>query len=375
MDIETVRRLSLARHLYGIGVSNLRSKNDLHLFSAVNLLQDSVEAFLIAIADHVGAKVASNIGFEKYFDLIDTKIAPKELPFKLALLKLNRIRVDSKHYGIQPARDECDRLSVAIHEFFEEVSATHLGANFSTVSAIDLLQDGETKTMLFEAKASLESGDHEGCAISCRKAIFLEIEHNYDIYHCKEDKPFGFFSWPTKAPTFARNKDYIEKNVREPTDYIVYDHSDLNQELLTQGVDNTAFWNVWRLTPEVYKNKDGKWIVKYDFAKLDGNVLRDKIEYIFSTTVDIVLSIHSTRSASKYIDHQSYNLELKQENVPVFEKADKSSKIISMTPPGMLKIDTEFRVEGLQGDGLYWYISHMEVHSFLYGFIHNDYVK
>jgi hypothetical protein len=75
------------------------------------------------------------------------------------------------------------------------------------------------------------------------------------------------------------------------------------------------------------------------------------------------------------LDHQSYNLELKQENVPVFEKADKSSKIIRMTPPGMLKIDTVFRVEGLQGDGLYWHILHMEGHSLFYGFIHNDYVK
>jgi hypothetical protein len=299
MDIETVRRLSLARHLYHLGISSLRSKNDICLFSAVNLLQDSVEAFLIAVADHVGAPIDQNTKFDKYLVQINEKIAPKELPFKLALINLNRIRVNSKHYGIQPARDECERLSVSVHEFFDEVSATLLGTTFSTVSAIDLLQDGETKTTLLEAKSSLESGDHVGCAISCRKAIFLEIEHNYDIYHCKEDKIFGFFSWPTKAPTFAQNKDYIEKNVREPTDYIVYDHNDLNQELLTQGVDNTAFWNVWRLTPQVYKNKDGKWVVKYDFAKLDGDVLRDKIEYIFSTTVDIVLSIHSTRSASK----------------------------------------------------------------------------
>lgn len=376
MDIETVRRLSLARHLYHLGISSLRSKNDIYLFSAVNLLQDSVEAFLISVADHVGAKVASNTNFEKYFELIDGKITPKELPFKSALLRLNRIRVDSKHYGIQPSRDECERLSVSVYEFFDEVSSSLLKTSFSTVSAIDLLQDGETKTILLEAKSLLESGDHMGCAISCRKAIFLEIECNYDIYHYKEeDELFSLYSWPTKAPTFARNKDYIEKNVHEPTDYIVYDHSDLNQELLTQGIDNTAFWNVWRLTPQVYKNEDGKWIVKYEFAKLDGDVLRDKIEYIFSTTVDIVLSIHSTRSASEYLKHQSYNLELKQENVPVFEKADKSSKVVSMTPPGMLNINTVFRVEGLQGDGPYWHVIHLDAHELLSGFIHNDYVK
>ena len=109
MDIETVRRISLARHLYELGISSLRSKNDISLFSAVNLLQDSVEAFLIAIADHVSASTDQNTKFDKYFVEIDKKIAPKTLPFKSKLLRLNRIRIDSKHYGIQPAHDECDR--------------------------------------------------------------------------------------------------------------------------------------------------------------------------------------------------------------------------------------------------------------------------
>jgi len=158
MDIEIVRRISLARHLYELAASSLRSSNDLHLFSAANLLQDAVEAFLLAIADHVGAAIDQNTKFDKYFVLINEKIAPKELPFKSRLLRLNRVRVDSKHYGIQPARDECGRLAVAAREFFDEASASLLGVSFSTISAIDLLEDGEAKQILLEAKASLEKG-------------------------------------------------------------------------------------------------------------------------------------------------------------------------------------------------------------------------
>ena len=379
MDIETVRRISLARHLYELGVSSLRSKNDIYLFSAANLLQDSVEAFLIAVADHVGAAVDQNTKFDKYFVLINEKITPKELPFKTKLLRLNRIRVDSKHYGIQPARDECDRLSVAVHEFFDEVSVAHLGASFSTVSAIDLLKDGESKTVLLEAKTALEAGDHEGCVIGCRKAIFLEIEQSYNISGYKDCQPSGYLAavlaGSTNVPFFAQNKDYIEENVKNPTDYIVYDHSHLNQKLLTLGVDNTAFWNVWRLTPEVYRIEDGKWIIKRDFAKLDKDLLSDKIEYIFSTTIDIILAIHSARQAIKTQDYRSYYLELVQENVPVFEKADKNSKAIGTTPVGILKIDTDFRVEGLLGDGPYWHVNHIAEGVWLNGFIHNDYVK
>lgn len=377
MDIEIIRRISLARYLYELGISSLRSKNDMYLFPAVNLLQDSVEAFLIALADHVNAVINQNTNFDKYFVLINEKIAPRELPFKSKLLRLNRIRVDSKHYGIQPARDECDRLSVAVHEFFEEVSTTHLGSSFSTVSAVDLLEDGETKSLLLEAKADLEKGNMENCAINCRKAIFLEIEKDYDISAYKDGKPsgLGIFSGFTNAPYYAQNKDYIEKNVKDPTDYIVYDHSHIDQQLLTQGVDNTAFWNVWRLTPEVYKTKNGMWIVKHDFDKLDKDLLIDKIEYIFSATLDIILAIHKARQEIRSPVYGRYQLELRQENVSVFEKAYKNSKVVGTTPSGMLKIETDFRVEGFEGDGPYWHIRHFGEDLVLRGFIHNDDVK
>jgi hypothetical protein len=374
MDIETVRRISLARHLYELGTSSLRSSNDLHLFAAANLLQDAVEAFLIAVAENVGAAIDQNTKFDKYFVLIDARIAPKELPFKLKLLRLNRIRVDSKHYGIQPARDECDRVAVSVREFFDEVSTSIFGVSFSMVSAIDLVDDGETRQLLLEARASLEEGDYESCVISCRKALFLEIERRYDIAIFKEAYSLGVLAG-SYAPYFAQSKDYVEKNVRNPTDFIVLDHNRLDQELLTQGVDPTAFWNVWRLTPEVYRTKNGKWIIKHDFHKLDSRVLEDKVAYIFSTTIDVVLAIHTTRKAIKTANRGSYYLELAQANVPIFEKADTKSKVIGNTPAGIGRIDTDFRILGFEGDGPYWHIHHIEGDVMLWGYIHNDYVK
>jgi hypothetical protein len=93
MDIETVRRLTLARHLYELGSASARSGNDIHLFSAVNLFQDAVESFLVAVADHVGAALDQNTNFDQYFVKIDAKIAPNVLPFKNKLIRLNKVRV------------------------------------------------------------------------------------------------------------------------------------------------------------------------------------------------------------------------------------------------------------------------------------------
>jgi hypothetical protein len=83
MDIETVRRLTLARHLYELGSATARSGNDIHLFSAVNLFQDAVESFLIAVADNVGAALDQHTHFDQYFVRINTKIAQRNCHLKI----------------------------------------------------------------------------------------------------------------------------------------------------------------------------------------------------------------------------------------------------------------------------------------------------
>jgi hypothetical protein len=375
MDLETVRRISLARHLFELGNTALRSNNDLHLFAAVNLLQDAVEAFLIAIADHVGAKIDQHTTFDKYFVSINDRIKPKELPFKPKLLRLNLIRVAAKHHGIQPARDECDRVAISVREFFEEVSTSLLGVPFSTVSAVDLLDDGERKQLLLEAKTAREANDLMGCTIGCRKAIYLAVERHYNVETFKDGEPKGILGAFSSAPFYARNKDYIEKYVCDPTDFIVLDRSKVDQDLLTQGVDTTAFWNIWRLTPEVYRTSDKEWVVKYDLDKLNQDFLVDKADYVYSATVDVLLAMQTANNALKFKERGSYQIGLARENVPVYRKADTKSEILGTTPPGMTSIATDYHVMGLEGDGPYWYVHHTEHKPWLRGYIHNDDLK
>lgn len=372
MDIETVRRLSLARHLYQLGKSSLSSPNDMYLFAAVNLLQDAVEAFLIAVGDYVKVEIDQNTKFDKYFVLINEKISPKELPFKSKLLRLNRIRVDSKHYGIQPARDECERVMVSVREFFDEVASSVLGVNFSTVSAIDLLDDGEMKDLLLEAKMAREVGDHETCVIACRKVLYVAVEHRYDVSKFKGGQPQGLLAAFSYAPYYARDPKYIQENVQDPTDYIVRDHSRIDQDLLKDGVDTTAFWNVWRLTPDVYRSEDKQWVVKHDFGKLDAATLADNAEYVFSAVVDMTLAIHATRKAVRSKQPGRYFVTLAREGVAIYEKADVGSKVTATTPIGMTQIDTDYRVLGLNGDGPYWHVHEFSKGGLLWGYIHNE---
>lgn len=331
---------------------------------------------MLALSDYVNASVSFKTTFDQYFTLIDAKIAPKELPFKAKLLRLNKIRVSSKHYGIMPSRSECEPLVVSIKEFFDEVSTSILGVNFSTVSTIDLLSERDSKQHLLEAKQYLEDGDHLNCAISCRKAIYEELLWNYNIdKFIDPEKTKGLLAGHSYAPYHTRNKKYIEENVKTPTDFIVIDHSHLDRQLARYSVDNTMFWNVWRLTPEVYKSPDKTWIVKYEFNKTDEKILKDKIEYIFSSTVDIVLAIHIVKNNTKTQGYNKFFLELKEDKVPVLDKATEDAQTIDTTPEGILKIDCDYYVTGLDGSGPYWRISHFGKDKYISGFIDNKYLK
>lgn len=375
MNKSILHKLLLARRLYELARENLNSANDLSLSVGVNLLQDSVEAFLLAVAENVNAQVQAKTAFEKYFDLIDAKTTPKVLPFRARLLALNKLRVNSKHYGLAPAKSEVSGLLVTVREFFDEVTKSMLGVELSSVSLIDLMRDGEAKNLLKDAEAAFTAGDFESCLILCRKALFVRIESDYDIAPFeKQEQPnkLGLFLLGRKAPYYARQKDYIKKNVRDPTDYIVLDHSELEMELMKSGMDSVSFWNVWRLTPEVYRSADDKpWVVKRDFAKLEADGIKERGEYVLDTTINLLVSADQKVAAARWTEPRRYFANLRREQVPLYQKASLTSDVIATTPAGLTMVYVDFAVDGIEA-GSFWHVSHYDENVSLYGYISAD---
>jgi hypothetical protein len=384
MNQSVINKILLARRFYELARENSASGSDLSLSIGVNLLQDAVETFLLAISEHVNANITSKTSFEGYFDLINQKINPQELPFRLKLIGLNKLRVNSKHYGLAPSKSEVEGSLVAVKEFFEEVATSISGKPLVAVSLIDLVTEGEAKGFLKAAREAFEIKDYKKCLIECRKALFVRIEYHYDIAPFETDDkgtipgmalpiPYSFYC---KAPFYARTKDYIEKNVEEPTDYIVYDHDDLEMELLKSGIDRLSYWNVWRLTPEVYRRwQGGEWVVKEEFQKLDEEGITEQAEYVLDTTINLFVAMDQKLKASRWTEHRTYSVRLLKEKLPIYEKADKASKVIGYTPEGLKELNVEYRVAALKGEGLFWKVAQFERGLGLWGYIADDDLK
>ena len=376
MNKSTIHKLLLTRRLYELARENLNSSNDLSLSIGVNLLQDAVEVFLLAVSELVNASILPTTKFEQYFDLINAKISPKELPFRSRLSALNKLRVNSKHYGLAPAESETKGILITAREFFDEVTQTVMGLSFATISLIDLLHDGAAKEFLKIAEAAFIQEDYKECLIACRKAIFVRFEYQYDVAPYASDEPpkgLGLSLIGSKAPYFARNKEYIEKNVNEPTDYIVLDHKDLEMELLTSRIDSVSFWNVWRLTPEVYRLRGSDdWVVKWEFNKLDNDGIKGRAEYVLDTTISLFVAADQRTAATRMPDYRKYYVDLNSEEVPIYAKADKRSNVIGTTPPGQRRLYVNYRVAALDGSETFWHVSHFDEGCSVWGFISED---
>lgn len=376
MTKSILHKLLLSRRLYELGRENLSSVNDLSLAIGVNLLQDSVEAFLLAVSEYLNAGVTAGTKYDQYFELINAKISPKELPFRSRLVALNKLRVNSKHYGLTPALSEVQGLVVTVREFLDETTKSILNLSFSTISLIDLLRDGEQKELLKAAEQAVESGDFADCLIGCRKAIFVRIESDYNA------APFDTDEQPTpllaaflgrKVPFFARNKKYLDEHVRDATDYIMLDHESVEMELLKSGMDSVSFWNIWRLTPEVYrKGKESEWVVKHEFKKMDEEGIKERAEYVLNTTVNLFVAAEQKIAATRSLEYRRYFVSLKRDEVPVYEKADTASKVVSISPKGVTKLFVDFTVPALRGEGIFWHANHYEDELSVWGYIFED---
>jgi hypothetical protein len=248
-----------------------------------------------------------------------------------------------------------------VKAFFEEVSAQYIGVHFTTISLVDMLTDNAIKSFLQAAENSLNQGEYESCLIECRKAIFMQFEKHYDAGMYPRKGGLNLLTIASgrgdKVPSYARIAEYIANYVTNPTDLIVIDHDRLERDLLAFGVDRQVFWNVWRLTPAVYRGagKDSPWIIKRELALVHGDSLKANAEYVFPSTVDMMIAVHKSMAKVKLREHHRFHVDLANERAPVCEKADKNSIIVGHLPGGVIRVDTDFSVSGQDGDE-YWFV-------------------
>lgn len=367
---EVVRKIELARSFLDLAQDAARTPQDLGLFIAINQLQDAVEIFLFAVAEHLGVSLKEKGGFDGYIETID-KETGTHLPYRQRLNALNKSRVSSKHYAIQPDRREVDGFIRVATDFFIEVSRTHFKAEFASISLVHLLSNKRIKEALSSALTALSEKRFADALIESRKGFYTEFEQHYDISPFKDPNlpKRTFKHMCCRSPSYAKSADYIARTVSEPTAYIVFDHARIDSDLSKGGISHTTFWNIWRLTPALYYvQENDEWFVKHEYRVLEDQGIQERADYAVHKTIELCLAAQRVREATKSGAYGAWTVKFRPDEVRIYSKADLSSDW-KLLPPGIETALSSYWTKGLDGN-LFWHVSSLD-HG-IFGFVIQD---
>ena len=301
MRESTIHALVVARTLLEQS-DRLCSSEDRYIASAgLVVLQDALEAVLYALLLERGVDDEKNLERKSFDELIgELKAAGVVVPRSGSLKALNKQRVLVKHYAqlAEPAmvRSYYEAAQAAIASMTTEV----LGQSLRDLFIADLLSKGEAKILLQTAELAIKERRYLDALIETRKAIFVEFEEEYNIYGWRDfdgKKQEGLLAaagrggW--RAPSWTKNKEWIERHVKVPTDYVQIDFQNWRLQAMELGIHTVELQNIQRLTPDVFRSgpKAG-WSVTYDASFGSSNATESNARYCLDRAVSIILKKH-----------------------------------------------------------------------------------
>lgn len=308
MRESTIHALIVARTLLE-HADRLCTSDDRYLASTgLIVLQDALEAVLYALLLERNVDEAKNLERKGFDELIgELKGSGVVVPRSGTLKALNKQRVLVKHYAqlAEPAmvRSYYEASQEAISSMTTEV----LGQSLRDLFITDLLLKGESKAFLKTAEQAISERRYLDALIETRKAIFVEFEEEYSIYGWREydgSKRQGLLGlgmgggW--RAPSWTKNKDWIEKNVKVPTDYVQIDFQDWRLQAMELGIHTVELHNLQRLTPDVFRaHRNAGWSVTYDASFGASNATDSNARYCLDRAVSIILKKHQHSQARR----------------------------------------------------------------------------
>ena len=339
MKAEVLQSLLVAKTLYDQARVLLYSDNKYSTSAALVILQDAFELILKAALIEKGVDEVKNFENES-FDGIIALLRKEGVPVKKSgtLKAMNRERVNVKHYGQLAehgtVQNFFDTTEIASRAIMEEV----FGKALSEIYPSDLIQNAEVRGYLANAESHIAKGDVSNALLAVRMAIFVSIEEEYDIAAFAD--PTKSNSWVLgrgrSAPYHTRNSDWIKKNVNEPFDYIQLNHEKIKIDLMEWGVNTQDFWNIWRLTPKVYKaDKSDFWQIASFSLHNDPKRDLENAKYCFDRAVNLLLKKQQHQAVGRYVPYVEPKRELLIiRDSPRLAKTDATSTVVATLKAG-----------------------------------------
>jgi hypothetical protein len=341
--------------------------DDSHISSAgLVILQDAIELIFLASLIELGVDEQKSLEIFTFNQLIgELRANGVNVPKSGTVKAMNKERVLVKHYG-QLSEPVTVRTYLAASELcINEVLAQVFGKTIGEIWLHEFITNEETKECFGQAVDYLGTKKYIQALAEIRKALFIEIESEYSIYGWRDmsagDKTkIGWFEHisrgGSKAAYWKKNKEWIEENVREPFDYVQIDHDTMRVDLMEWGTNTQDFWNLWRLTPPVFRaSKETEWAVKKEMKYYVEAATAENVRYCLDKAIGLIVRKRSHFDLARTL-HGSprdvIEVETSSDPTRVYVKASAKSKVVHELAPGV-RLRIASIVKGLDDEDAY----------------------
>ena len=346
---EQMTQVELAKRAFLDAQKLCISENEYDVSRGVGALQDSLELMMFAAGSEEFDEKEDN--FVKLLGIVSKKISG--FKNKRIIKAINTARTEAKHRGVLVHKKNAINWLKVAEEFLDKIASKIVGCSFLEIDLRCFLQDGDAKKSLEQAYEQLQQKDFYSALISIRKALFLKFLSRYNISQFSREKKDGggeLLKMSSDAPYSARSKEWCDKYVKDPFDYIAIDWDHLFQNLSAMGISILGFENIYRLTPKVILYQE-KWIWSEDF-KIKKGADKSNTIYCYNAMVDMLLQKQQHESQDRYYDADNQLYLISQEEQSVYKKAAINSECVA-TIQADIKYAVKSRLIGLDGNVFY----------------------
>lgn len=283
-----IKRLSLIKYLYQIGIEQTRQSETIAAFSILSL-HDSIEMFLKLLSEHLKMN-SDKYSFIDYWNNIPT------LTLKESMRNLNARRVNIKHKGLLPSKADIEISRVNATDFFEQNTITQFGIEFKDISLFSLIQYKNVREHLETSQKALDENKMEdsieNSAIAFDELIY-SYENNKSGYY--NNSPFYFGRDLRFLSSFHLG---IGRGVRDSEGKKMADFIDRVKEsleeiqnaikILSFGIDYKKFAKFKLLTPIVTRTMNGEHFAEvWDKKKWTKENCQYCIDFVFECSIKL----------------------------------------------------------------------------------------
>lgn len=273
LDQTTVTRLAFIKYLYQTSVSQSRAPSPLSCASLLTM-HDAVELFLQLSSEHLNVGTG-HPGFMDYWDILNSKVAPKELEQKESMRRLNKARVALKHHGTFPSNLDIESFRASTTNFFQDNTPLVFGVALNDISLIEFVNPDSSRQKLKDAQGQIESGDMLA-ALDNIALAFAEMIADYENrkrnqYHMS---PFFFGQSMTFLSSFhmrlgTGSLSSPERRLGEFIDKVKESIEAMQSaiKMLALGIDYRKYSRFKMLTPHLTQVMSGDWVIHRRFEE------------------------------------------------------------------------------------------------------------